>query len=156
MANEGAIPCNAADLRLSLRTRFFGDEAYRRLPVIGFAIVLLVASPVVILIAPAVTALILAGWALAGLAVVLVQSWLGSATPADLALSREVGRLVEANVPRLHVSRAADLQRRAELLDLTHPYAGAQITRILQDLREATGEAWRNPCKKRRLPLPPV
>lgn len=156
MAKECTIPCNTADLRLSLRSRYFGDEAYRRLPVIGIALALLVASPIVILVAPAVTAVVIAGWALAGIAVVLSQSWLGSATPADLALTAEVSRLVETNTPRLHASRADDLRRRAAALDLSDPYAGAQMTRILQDLREATGEAWHCPCKKRRLPLPPI
>lgn len=156
MAKDCTIPCNAADLRLSLRTRFFGDETYRRLPVIGIALALLVASPIVILVAPAVTAVVIAGWALVGMLVVFGQSWLGSATPADLAMTTEVGRLVEANTARIHATRVDDLRRRAAALDLTDPYAGAKMTRILQDLREATGEAWRCPCKKRRLPLPPI
>lgn len=54
----------------------------------------------------------------------------------------------------MHAPRVADLQKRVSVLSLGQPNFDLFATRVLQDLREATGEAWRCPCRKRRLPLP--
>ena len=155
MAEGCTIPCNARALRASLQGRLFSDETYSRLPVLGAALLIAVAGPVIaLLIAPPITAVVLAGWGLLGAAIVLGQAWLGAATPAERAMPAELRRLVEANTARIHPPRVASLQERAAVLSLDQPNFGAYATRLLQDLREATGEAWRCPCRKRRLPLP--
>jgi hypothetical protein len=154
MAGECTIPCSAGRLGLSLQARLFGDLVYDRLLVVGLASLLVLASPVVLLVAPAITAIVLAGWGAAAVAIVVGQAWLGAATPAREAMPSELRRLVEANVSRMHPSRIEAMQARAASLDLTHPAFDAETTRLLLDLREATGEAWKCPCPKRRLPIP--
>lgn len=154
MAGDCTIPCSAGRLGLSLQTRMFGDLVYDRLFVVGMGLVLMLASPAVLLVAPAITAIVLAGWGAAALAIVVGQAWLGTATPAREAMPLELRRLVEANASRIHPSRVDAMRARAASLDLTHPAFDAETTRLLLDLREATGEAWRCPCPKRRLPIP--
>lgn len=148
------IPCTAAALQAGQQQRLFGDELYTRLPVIGAALLLAIVSPMVLIVAPAVTAIVLVGWGLLGAAVVLGQSWLGAAGPARRALPAELVRLVDANAERMHPPRAAVLRERAASLSLDRPNFDTYATRLLLDLREATGEAWRCRCPKRRLPLP--
>jgi hypothetical protein len=154
MATKCSIPCNAAALRTALQTRLFGDETYRRLPVIGGALVLGLISPATLLVAPAVTAIVLGAWCLVGIAVVLGQAWLEAATPARREMPAELARLVEANAARIHPPRLPELRDRAAALNLNQPNFDTWASRLLHDLREATGEAWRCPCRKRRLPLP--
>jgi hypothetical protein len=153
MAQDCTIPCNARLLRAALQRRFFGDQLFERLPAIGVALLVGLASPVVLLFTPAVTAIVLAGWCLIGLAIICGQAWLGAATPALRAMPSELVRLVEDNAPRIHPPRVAELRARAAALSLDAPNFGTFATRLLQDLREATGEAWRCPCPKRRLPF---
>lgn len=154
MAQACTIPCSAAVLQRRLQQRLFGDETFNRLPVLGTALLLGIASPVALVFAPAVTAIVLAGWGFLGAAVVLGQAWLGAATPARRALPAELLRLIDANADRIHPPRAAALRERAAALRLEQPNFDTYVTRVLQDLREATGEAWRCPCRKRRLPIP--
>jgi hypothetical protein len=66
----------------------------------------------------------------------------------------ELARLVEENAGRIHAARLPDLRQRAAALSLDQPNFATWATRLLLDLREATGEAWRCPCPKRRLPIP--
>jgi hypothetical protein len=147
------IPCDARGLVQSLQTRGFGDAVYDRLPVIGVALLVLVAAPFVLVAAAGagVTAVVLVGWALVGLVVVVGQAWLGAAGPARVGIQGELLRLIETNAARIHPPRVALLRERAEALRPGHPYFDSAVTRILQDLREATGEAWRCPCAKRRI-----
>jgi hypothetical protein len=155
MAADCSIPCSAQALYLHLRGRMFGDGTYERLPVIGGAIVLGIAGVVVaLLVAPAVTAVVVALWAALGVLVAFGQAWLGSGTPARLAMPDELVRLVEANAERIHPSRVPALRERAARLSLGQPNFDTYATHLLLDLREATGEAWHCPCPKRRLPLP--
>ena len=67
---ECTIPCDARELQAALQRRRFGDETFGRLPVIGAALLLAVASPALVLVAPVVTAVVLAGWGLLGAAAV--------------------------------------------------------------------------------------
>ena len=154
MAQECTIPCDARALQSALQKRYFGDETYRRVPVIGAALALVLVAVALPLFAPVVTGVVLAGWAIAGAAIVAGQAWLGAAAPARQALPEELRRLVEANAARMHAPRVAALRQRAAALSLDQPNFDTFATRLLQDLREATGEAWRCPCRKRRLPLP--
>ena len=154
MAQKCTIPCNARALQARLHERLFGDEVYRRLPVLGGALLLGLVSPVVLLFAPAVTAIVLAGWSLVGLVVVLGQAWLGAAAPARRSMPEELVRLVEANAPRIHPPRLAVRGDRSGALSMDQRNFDTFATRLLLAVREATGEAWRCPCRKRRLPIP--
>ena len=151
---ECTIPCDARELQAALQRRRFGDETFGRLPVIGAALLLAVASPALVLVAPVVTAVVLAGWGLVGAGVMLGQSWLAAATPARSAMPAELLRLIDAHAPRVHPPRLTALRHRASALTLDQPNFDTYATRVLQDLREATGEAWRCRCRKRRLPFP--
>lgn len=149
------IPCSAKALQAQVHGRLFGDLIFARLPVIGAALALLVGgTAVALLVGPVVTAVILAGWCIVGLAAVVGQAWLGASRPAREALPAELRRLVEQNAGRLHVARAPELRARAGALSLDQSNFDTYATHLLLDLREATGEAWRCPCRKRRLPLP--
>lgn len=148
------IPCNARALQTLVQRRLFGDETYRRLPVLGGVLVIVAAAVAALLLANAATALVLVGWGLIGAGIVLAQAWLGAATPAREAVPREMRRLVEDNAARIHTARVGAFHARAAALSLDQPNFDTNATLLLQDLREATGEAWRCPCRKRRLPLP--
>ncbi len=157
MAQQGqdcSIPCNAREMQTALQQRRFGDETFGRLPVIGVALLLVLASPALALFAPVVTAVVIAGWGLAGIGVIVGQSWLGAATPARDAMPVELLRLVDINEPRMHPPRTTAIRHRATALTLDQPNFDSYATRVLQDLREATGEAWRCKCRRRRFPLP--
>lgn len=147
MAHDCTIPCNARALQAALQRRHFGDETYRRLGVLlGVPLLAVGGAAVALLVAPAVTAIVLAGWAIVGPLVALGQAWLGAVHPARRAMPEELVRLVETNAPRIHPPRAAELRQRAAALRLEQPNFDAGATRLLQELREATGEAWRCPC----------
>jgi hypothetical protein len=154
MAQDCTIPCSARALVTRLQKRYFGDQTFDRLPVIGGAMLVGVISPVVLLFAPAITAIVLAGWCLFGIAVVLGQSWLGAAEPARRALPDELIRLVDDNAQRIHPPRLDSLRQRAASIGVTGRSSDVGVTHLLLDLREATGEAWRCRCPERRLPLP--
>ena len=154
MAQDCTIPCNARALQGAIHRRLFGDETFNRLPVIAGALALGIISPVVIVFAPAITGIVLAGWFFLGAAIAVGQAWLSAGAPARQAMPGELVRLVEANAGRIHSPRTAALRERAAALSLNEGNFATQATRLLQELREATGEAWRCPCRKRRLPIP--
>jgi hypothetical protein len=155
MASDCTIPCNARALQAGLRSRLFSDETFRRMPVVlGAPAVGIVVAAAVLLVAPPVTAIVIVGWALVGAMVAFGQAWLSTAMPARLAMPGELARLVEENAGRIHEPRLPELRQRAAALNLDQPNFDTWATRVLQDLREATGEAWRCPCPKRRFPLP--
>lgn len=144
--NDCTIPCDARALVRSLHRRFFFVELRQRLPTLGVALLLVFLSPFVLLLAPPLTAVVLCLWGLAAVLVVLAQAWLGAAGPARAAVAAELRRLIEANAERLHPPRLAELRARAAALDPERPVGALTVTRLLQDLREATGEAWRCRC----------
>ncbi len=150
------IPCSAPGLLLSLRRRRFAIERDDRIAALAVVAVVLIVAPFTLLVAPAVTAIVLGAWAIVGAAVVLGQAWLATDTPARNAMQLEMVRLIKANAARVHPARLAGLRARAAALEPAHPAFGAQVTHLLLDLREATGEAWTHPCPERRrlLPLP--
>ncbi len=146
MAHNCTIPCDAGHLRLALRRQLFWDALTERLPAL-MAVGLIVGGAALALVwAGPVTAVVLLGWALAAGAVLTGQAWLGTGMPATAAMHEEAVRQVERNAAALHPARAAELRARAAALEPHHAYFGTQTTRLLQDLREATGEAFRCPC----------
>jgi hypothetical protein len=154
MAQACTIPCNARAMRAVLQQEKFGDELFNRLPVIGVALLIGIAGIALLPVIPVASAAVVAGWGFIGAAVVAAQAWLAAGPPAYQAMPAELVRLVEVNTTRMHAPRVADLQKRVSVLSLGQPNFDLFATRVLQDLREATGEAWRCPCRKRRLPLP--
>lgn len=154
MAQDCTIPCDAAALRRALHRQRFGDSMAGRTPIVAMALLIAVVSPILVVVAPAVTAIILALWGLVGAAVVAGQAWLDAAAPARQAMPDELAALVEANAARIHESRVPTLRARAAALSLAQPNFDTNATYLLRDLREATGEAWRCPCAGRRLPVP--
>lgn len=141
------IPCDARALVRALQRRFFASELRQRLSTLGAALLLVLVSPFVLLLAP-LTAAVLFLWGLAAVLVVLAQGWLGAAGPARTAVQDELRRLIESNAERVHPPRLAELRARAAALQPDRPYGALAVTRLLQDLREATGEAWRCRCAR--------
>jgi hypothetical protein len=144
------IPCDARALVRARQRRFFFAELRVRLPTLGVALLLVALSPFVLLIEP-LAAAVLCLWGLAAIVVVLAQAWLGAAGPARAGMVDELRGLIAANAERVHPPRLAELRARATALQPDRPYGALAVTRLLQDLREATGEAWRCRCA-RRLP----
>jgi hypothetical protein len=140
------IPCHARALVGSLQRRFFASELRQRLPTLGAAVLLVFLSPFVLLLAPPLTAAVLFLWGLVAVLVGVAQAWLGAAGPARTAVWDELRRLIETNAERVHPPRLAELRARAAVLQPDRPYGALAVTRLLQDLREATGEAWRCRC----------
>ncbi len=140
------IPCDARALVRALQRRFFTIELRQRLPALGAALLLVFVSPFVLLPAPPLTAAVLFLWGLVAVLVVVAQAWLGAAGPARSAVQNELRRLIETNAERVHPPRLAELRARAAVLQPDRPYGALAVTRLLQDLREATGEAWRCRC----------
>lgn len=139
------IPRNSKALRTMIRRRMFGDEIWRRLPAIAAALIAGALSPLVLVIAPAPAAAVLLGWCLVALAVIAGQAWLSTDTPSLQTMPVEMRRLVEQNEPRIHAARLSELRGHVEGLRLEQPNFGTNVTRMLQELREATGEAFRCP-----------
>lgn len=155
MAQACTIPCNAAVARARLQQRFFGAEANRRLLALGAAATAVVLGLIALAFTEPLAGIVVVGWGLVGGAIVLGQAWLSAAAPARAALPAELARLVRVNAERVHPTRLAELQSRAAALTLDHPNADTLASRLLQDLRETTGEAWRCSCRKRSLlPIP--
>lgn len=146
--NDCTIPCDARALVRSLQRRFFFVELRGRLLTLGVALLLVVLSPFVLLLEP-LAAAVLCLWGLAAVFVVLAQAWLGAAGLARAGIVDELRRLIEANAERVHSPRLAELRARAMALDPERPVGALTVTRLLQDLREATGEAWRCRCARR-------
>ncbi len=151
--NDCTIPCDAPRLVHALQRRFFFAELHGRLPALGVALLLVLLSPFVLLLEP-LTAVVLFLWGVAAVLVVLAQAWLGAAGPARAGVLDELRRLIEANAERVHPPRLAELRARAAALDPERPVGALTVTRLLQDLREATGEAWRCRCGRRLSPSP--
>lgn len=154
MAGECTIPCNASALRAGLQRQKFGDESYNRLPAIGAALLVGFIGILLLPLIPVAAAIVVACWGFVGAAVIVGQAWLAAGIPARASVPDELLRLVEANTVRMHPPRVAALHERVSMLSLGQPNFDLFATRVLQDLREGTGEAWRCPCRKRRLPLP--
>ncbi len=146
MARGCTIPCDAGGLRLALQRRLFWDGLTERLPALIAMGLVLGAAAVALVWAGPITALVMVGWALAAGAVLTGQAWLGAGPPATAAMHRETLQLVERHAAEIHPSRLAELRTRAAELEPAHAFFGTHTTRILQDLREATGEAFRCRC----------
>lgn len=154
MAQECTIPCDARDLQWSQQLRLFGDEVYRRLPVLGASLVIVLVGIGLPVIAPIIAGVVLVLWGLLGALVVFAQAWLAAGVPARLSMPARVRALVDQHAASIHPARLPELRARAGELSLDEPNFDTFTTRFLQELREATGEAWRCRCPKRRLPLP--
>ena len=156
MAQACTIPCSVSQLNLSLRKRQFRVLMNERAVLVLAALALLVLGiPFVLVAAQSIPPAVVMGlWAIVGLGVAAGQAWLGAAEPATREMTEEIKRLVDANAASIHEGRLRELQMRAGALSLMHPNFSTLATQLLLDLREATGEAWRCQCPKRRLPIP--
>jgi hypothetical protein len=124
------------------------------LPVIGAGVVLALASPLLIPFAGWEAALVAAIFFLAGAAVVAARGVLQAGEFSRLGVPAELDRIIDEHESEIFPARLAGLRSRAAALRYDIEAPRQRVGEFLQELRETTGEAWRCPCKKRRLPLP--
>jgi hypothetical protein len=154
MAQGCSIPCDLRGVEGRIRSRALKRTMQPLLPVIGAGIVLALASPLLIPFAGWEAALVAAVFFLAGTAVVAARGFLQAGEFSRLAVPAELERIVDEHEAEIFPNRLAGLRSRAASLRYDIEAPRQRVGEFLQELRETTGEAWRCPCKKRRLPLP--
>lgn len=154
MAARCTIPCSVGGVESRIRTRALQTTLAPNIPVIGAGVLLLLVSPVLIAFAGWQVALIAALFFALGVGVVVVRGFLRTAEYTRIGVPEELGRIVEAHASEIHAARLPALRATAAGLRYDTSEYRARVTAFLHELREATGEAWRCPCKKRRFPLP--
>jgi hypothetical protein len=121
---------------------------------IGAGIVLLALSPILIALATWQVALVAALFFAVGIGVAILRALLQADEFTRLGVPAELDRIIDEHEHEIHESRLAEFRAGASRLTYDiEDYRGA-VTRFLEELRMTTGEAWRCPCRKRRLPIP--
>ena len=155
MADRCTIPCDIGGVERRIRNRALQDTLAPRLPVLAVAAVLLVLSPILIGLANWQVAVIAALFFALGIAVVIGRALLAAGEFTRLGVPAELDRLIDEHEAEIHPPRVPALRVEAARLTYDAEAYRVRVTQFLQELREATGEAWRcPPCRKRRLPIP--
>jgi|GEM_PF-2095753 len=154
MAQRCTIPCTVGGVEARIRARALQDSLPPHVPFIGLGVLLALASIGLIGVSSWEVALVAALFFLLGAAVIAGRAILATQDAVRLGVPDELARIVaehQAEIFPAHLSRYHD-QALALMYD-TEDYRKS-VTRFLQELRLATGEALRCPCRKRRLPFP--
>jgi hypothetical protein len=123
-------------------------------PALGLAIVLLLASPVLIPLADWRLAVVAALFFGLAAAVILGRAMLQANEFTRLGVPAELDRIIDEHEAEIHPPRVPVLRQHAARLRYDTEQYRQRVTQFLQELREATGEAWRCTCRKRLLPMP--
>jgi hypothetical protein len=154
MAGRCTIPCNIGGVERRIRSRALQDTLAPNLPVLGLAVLLFLASPVLIPIAGWQVALVAALFFLLAAGVLAARAMLQAGEFTRLGVPAELDRIIDEHEGEIHPPRLPALRAQAARLRYDTEQYRLRVTQFLQELREATGEAWRCPCRKRRLPIP--
>ena len=154
MARGCTIPCDIGGVERRIRTRALQTTIAPQLPALGAGLLLLLATPILIPLAGWQVALLAALFFLLGLGVVFGRALLQAGEFTRLGVPAELDRIIDEHEAEIHPPRVPVLRAEAATLRYDIDAYRLRVTQFLQELREATGEAWRCPCRKRRLPIP--
>jgi len=154
MARGCTIPCDIDGVERRIRSRALQDTLGPQAPALGIAVLLLLASPILIPLADWRLALVAAIFFGLAAAVILGRVMLRANEFTRLGVPAELDRIIDEHEAEIHPPRVAALRGHAARLRYDTDQYRLRVTQFLQELREATGEAWRCPCRKRRLPIP--
>jgi hypothetical protein len=154
MAQACTIPCDIGGVERRIRSRALQDTLGPQAPALGVAALLLLASPALIPLADWKLAAVAAIFFGLAAAVILGRAMLQANEFTRLGVPAELDRIIDEHEPEIHPPRIPLLRHQAARLRYDTDEYRRRVTQFLQELREATGEAWRCPCRKRRLPIP--
>ena len=154
MARRCTIPCDINGVEKRIRSRAFQTTLAPYRPVLGIGVLLLLATPVLIGVADWKVAVVAALFFLLGLGVIASRALLQSNEFTRLGVPAELDRIIDEHEGEIHPPRLPLLRDTAARLTYDTEAYRLRVTQFLQELRGATGEAWRCPCRKRRLPIP--
>lgn len=154
MARRCTIPCNISGVERRIRSRALQATLAPQAPVLGIGLILLLATPALIGIASWEVAVIAAIFFLLGTGVVAARALLQTQDFTRLGVPAELDRIIDEHETEIHPPRLPLLRAAAAGLRYDTDAYRRRVNEFLQELREATGEAWRCPCRKRRLPIP--
>lgn len=154
MAKGCTIPCGIDGVEWRIRNRAIQDALSKQLPALGFGLLLLLASPVLIAVAAWQVAVVAALFAMLGLGAIAGTAVLGTQDFVRLGVPAELDRIIDEHEAEIFPDRVAALRAVAARLTYDSASYRERVTQFVRELREATGEAWRCPCRKRRLPIP--
>jgi hypothetical protein len=153
MAQRCTIPCEIDGVERRIRRRALRSTLAPHTPAIGAGIVLLLATPILIPLAGWQVAVAAALFFLLGVVVVVGRAMIQAGDFTRLGVPAELDLLIDEHESEIHPPRVAVLRERAARLRYDTEAYRARVTQFLQELREATGEAWRCRCRRRRLPI---
>jgi len=154
MAQGCTIPCDIDGVERRIRVRALQTTLAPQAPVLGMGVVLLLATPVLIGLANWQVALVAAIFFALGIGVVGGRGLLLAGEFTRLGVPAELDRIIDEHESEIHARRLPQLRATAASLHYDIEAYRPRVTQFLQELREATGEAWRCRCRKRRLPIP--
>jgi hypothetical protein len=154
MARGCTIPCDIGGVERRIRSRAMQDTLGPQAPALGLAVLLLLASPILIPLADWRLALVAAVFFGLAAAVIVGRVTLRANEFTRLGVPAELDRIIDEHEAEIHPPRVAALRTSAAHLRYDTDQYRLRVTQFLQELREASGEAWRCPCRKRRLPIP--
>ena len=154
MAQGCSIPCNVNGVEGRIRKRARAHTLAPQLPLVGLAIIFAVASVALVTVAPWPVALVAALFFLLGAGIIYLRGVQGAGEFTRLGVPAELDRIIDEHESEIHPPRVEELRARAASLTYDSSEYRKRVTQFLQELRATTGEAWRCPCRKRRLPIP--
>jgi hypothetical protein len=154
VAKGCTIPCNLGGVERRIRRRAFKKALGPQLPVLGAGVLFLLAAPVLIALANWQVALVAVLFFLLGTTVVAARVLIGTADEVRYSVPVELSRILDEQAGQIHPGRLDALRAEAERLTYDVEAYSRRVGQFLQGVRETTGEAWRCPCRKRRLPIP--
>jgi hypothetical protein len=154
MAQGCTIPCDIGGVERRIRSRAMQSTLGPHASVLGLAILLLLASPALIPLADWRLAVVAALFFGLAAAVIVGRAMLQANEFTRLGVPAELDRIIDEHEAEIHPARVPVLRRHAARLRYDTEQYRQRVTQFLHELREATGEAWRCSCRKRRLPIP--
>ncbi len=154
MASGCTIPCSIGGVEGRIRSRALQSTLAPTMPALGGVVLLLLASPVLIPLAGWKVALLAALFFALAAGVIFARALLQAGEFTRLGVPAELDRIIDEHEAEIHPPRLPLLRDEAARLRYDTEAYRTRVTQFLLQLREATGEAWRCPCRKRRLPIP--
>lgn len=154
MARGCTIPCGIGGVEARIRARALQSTMAPNAAALGAAVLLLLASPLLIPLADWKVALVAAIFFALAAGVIAARAMLQATEFTRLGVPAELDRIIDEHEAEIHPPRLPLLRAEAARLRYDTEAYRTRVTQFLLELREATGEAWRCPCRKRRLPIP--
>lgn len=154
MARRCTIPCDIGGVEARIRNRALQRTLAPHAPLIALGVALVILSPVLIAVATWQVAVVAALFFLLGIVAIVARGFLQANEFTRLGVPAELDRIIDEHEREIHAPRLVQLRAEASRLTYDSEDYRNRVTQFLEELRIATGEAWRCPCRKRRLPLP--